>query len=218
METNANGTIQAGCKMKKETMLQLGILIFGVIAPMLIPSLSFQISILWLMILFALTWDMMGGQMGYNSLGNIAFFGFGMYICAGVQVGLYYDLAEYTSPFTTINATFTPDQYYTGLFLGIIAAAVGCVFIALILSTFLFGLRGPYFAIGTLGVALAAGELIGAWEYIGAGSGISIPVHPGEAGEKTQLFYYLTLFAMIGTFLFVMALWNPLGTCHECNT
>ncbi len=194
--------------MKKETMLQLGILIFGVIAPMLIPSLSFQISILWLMILFALTWDMMGGQMGYNSLGNIAFFGFGMYICAGVQVGLYYDLAEYTSPFTTINATFTPDQYYTGLFLGIIAAAVGCVFIALILSTFLFGLRGPYFAIGTLGVALAAGELIGAWEYIGAGSGISIPVHPGEAGEKTQLFYYLTLFAMIGTFLFVKWLYG----------
>ena len=125
--------------MKKETMLQMGILIFGVIAPMLIPSLSFQISILWLMILFALTWDMMGGQMGYNSLGNIAFFGFGMYICAAVQVGMYYDLAEYTSPFTSINATFTADQYYTGLFLGIIAAAVGCVFIALLLSTFYLG-------------------------------------------------------------------------------
>ena len=27
------------------------------------------------MILFALTWDVMGGQMGYNSLGNIVFFG-----------------------------------------------------------------------------------------------------------------------------------------------
>jgi len=194
--------------MSQEKLLQLGILVFGLIAPLLFPSLVFQISMLWIMILFALTWDMMGGQMGYNSLGNIAFFGFGMYICAVVQVGLYYDVAEYTSPFTSINATFTPEQYYTGLSIGIAAAAIGCVFIALFLSTFLFGLRGPYFAIGTLGVALAAGELIGAWEFVGAGSGISIPVHPGEAGEKSTMFYYLALFAMIATFLFAKWLYG----------
>ena len=50
------------------------------------------------MILFALTWDILGGQMGYNSLGNIFFFGIGMYVCAIVQVGLYYNVAAYTAP------------------------------------------------------------------------------------------------------------------------
>ena len=32
-------------------------------------------AFLWLMVVFALTWDIMGGQMGYNSFGNILFFG-----------------------------------------------------------------------------------------------------------------------------------------------
>ncbi|MFT5112731.1 MAG: branched-chain amino acid transport system permease protein [Parasphingorhabdus sp.] len=194
--------------MSRESQLQGVILAFGLIAPFIFPALTFQITMLWIMILFALTWDMMGGQMGYNSLGNIAYFGFGMYICAAVQVGLYYDLGEYTSPFSDINPVFTDSQYYTGLYLGIIAAAIGCVIIAFIFSTFMFGLRGPYFAIGTLGIALAAGELIGAWEWLGAGSGISIPVHPGTAPEKTQLFYYLALAAVISTFIFVKWLYS----------
>ena len=58
--------------MSKETKLQGAILVFGLVAPMIFPALTFQITMLWIMILFALTWDMMGGQMGYNSLGNIA--------------------------------------------------------------------------------------------------------------------------------------------------
>ena len=47
-------------------------------APFLFPNYQTQMAFLWLMILFALTWDIMGGQMGYNSFGNIVFFGVGM--------------------------------------------------------------------------------------------------------------------------------------------
>jgi branched-chain amino acid transport system permease protein len=58
-----------------------------------------------------------------------------------------------------------------------------------------FGLRGPYFAIGTLGVAVAAAELISSWEWVGAASGISLPVFPG--GPETQkLFFYMLLFGL----------------------
>ena len=46
-----------------------GILIAGIVAPLLFPNYTFQIAVLWMMILFALTWDIAGGQMGYNSLG-----------------------------------------------------------------------------------------------------------------------------------------------------
>ena len=55
-------------------ILHAGILVAGVAAPQLFPGYTFQFAMLWIMILFALTWDTMGGQMGYNSLGNIIFF------------------------------------------------------------------------------------------------------------------------------------------------
>ncbi len=69
----------------------------GVIGPLVLPAYTTQFSFLWLMVVFALTWDIMGGQMGYNSFGNIVFFGIGMYVCAVTQVAPYTDLAEYNS-------------------------------------------------------------------------------------------------------------------------
>ncbi len=192
----------------KEPILIAAIAVFGVAAPLLFPAFIFQINMLWMMILFALTWDMMGGQMGYNSLGNIFFFGAGMYICAVVQIGLYYDVAQYTSVFEDINAEFSPAQYFTGLALGLIAAAFGAVLLSLFLSSFLFGLRGPYFAIGTLGIALTGGELVGAWEYVGGGGGIALPVFPGEAEDKGRFYYSLMFAAAAGTFLFAKWLYG----------
>ena len=78
----------------RQTLPYLLILVAGVFAPFLFPTYSNEIAVLWLMIVFASTWDILGGQMGYNSLGNIFFFGAGMYICAIVQIGLYYDVGH----------------------------------------------------------------------------------------------------------------------------
>src|SRR5581483_9277422 len=68
------------------------LLAFMIAAPLLVPAYRTQLSFLWLMIVFALTWDILGGQMGYNSFGNIVFFGVGMYACAVFQrdAGLTY--------------------------------------------------------------------------------------------------------------------------------
>ncbi|WP_421878257.1 branched-chain amino acid ABC transporter permease [Pacificispira sp.] len=192
-----------------ERLLQIAVLAFGLIAPFLFPAYIQQIALLWIMILFALTWDTMGGQMGYNSLGNIFFFGAGMYICAVVQIIVGgYDVGEYTAAFGAIKVDITDTQYFTGLFIGLAAAAVGCVFLSIILGFFFFGLRGPYFAIGTLGIALAAGELIGAWRWVGGGSGISLPLYPGSdifpgsADEEGLFFYFLCMASAVATFLF----------------
>jgi len=187
---------------------QAAIIVFGIAAPFLFPAYTFQIAMLWIMILFALTWDIMGGQMGYNSLGNIFFFGAGMYISAVVQIGLYYDVAEYTAAFGAVKVDFTNQQYFTGLILGMAAAAIGAVLFAMIISRMVFGLRGPYFAIGTLGVALAAGELVGGWDYLGGGSGISLPVYPGDPDNRALLFYFLCFAAAIVTFLFLRWLYS----------
>ncbi len=175
----------------------------GIAAPFLFPNYTLQITVMWVMILFAVTWDIMGGQMGYNSLGNIFFFGAGMYTCAIVQIGLYYDVAQYTVSSGAIKVEFTPEQYFTGLALGIIAAALVCVVFAVILAYVVFGLRGPYFAIGTLGVTLSAGELTGAWEYVGGGGGIALPVYPGEPDDRALMFYFLGFGLAVITFLFV---------------
>ena len=180
----------------------IALLIFGIAAPFIFPNYTFQLALWWLMVMFALTWDIMGGQMGYNSLGNIFFFGAGMYISAIAQVGLYYDVAEYTAHFGAVKISFDHSQYYSGLVLGLIVAPLGCVLLSVFLSQVVFGLRGPYFAIGTLGVALAAGELVGTWDYVGAGGGLSLPVHPGENPlERELLFYFLCFVLTAATFL-----------------
>jgi branched-chain amino acid transport system permease protein len=171
------------------------LLLVGVAAPLLFPAYTNQIAVLWLMIVFAATWDILGGQMGYNSLGNIFFFGAGMYISAVVQIGLFYDVGMYTSAARTTHITFSSAQYFTGFALGTAAGGIVSAALAVAFAWIVFGLRGPYFAIGTLGVAVAAAELIASWEWVGAASGISLPVFPGEP-ETQKLFFYLLLFGL----------------------
>ena len=187
-----------------------GLLLFGIIAPFIFPNYRFQLAVLWVMITFALTWDILGGRMGYNSLGNIFFFGAGMYICALVQIGMYYDIGEYTAHFGAIKIDYTMKQYFTGLAVGMIAAGLGCVPLSVILGRIVFGLRGPYFAIGTLGVALSASELVGTWEWVGGGGGITMPVYPGEPDTRSLIFYMMCFVLAVAVFAFLRWLYSGL--------
>ena len=66
----------------QQKLLHVVLLAAGVAAPLLFPAHTVQFAVFWVFVLFALTWDIVGGHMGYNSLGNILFFGLGMYVCA----------------------------------------------------------------------------------------------------------------------------------------
>ena len=193
---------------QREKLTYAFLLGFGILGPILFPAYTFQIAVLWIMVLFAQTWDTMGGQMGYNSLGNIFFFGTGMYICAITQVGMFYDVGVYTAAHGADKAVFTDTQYYIGLGVGLLLAALGSAFLAAILGWTVFGLRGPYFAIGTLAIALSAGELIGAWEWVGGGGGIALPVYPGSGDGKSEFFYVLCFASAITTFAFLKWLYT----------
>jgi len=193
---------------QQKFLLYAGILVAGIVAPFVFPNFTFQITVLWVMILFALTWDILGGQMGYNSLGNIFFFGIGMYACSIVQIGMYYDVAAYTSATGVPILELTLAQYFIGLGLGIVAAAVISMIFAVIFGWVVFGLRGPYFAIGTLGFTLAAGELFSAWEYVGGGGGIAIPVYPGEPDDRSLFFYILCFILAVACFVFLRWLYS----------
>ena len=192
----------------KKIIFYAAILLAGVFAPIVFPAYTFQFAVLWLMILFALTWDILGGQMGYNSLGNILFFGAGMYICTVVQIGMYYDVAEYTAHFGAVKIDFTPYQYFTGIAAGLVLAGIVCLGLAVVFGWIVFGLRGPYFAIGTLGVAIAAGELVGAWDYVGGGGGISLPNYPGGPEDREMFFYILCFISAVCTFIFLKWLYS----------
>ncbi len=156
-----------------------GVLAFALAAPILLPNFLVQLAFMWVMIVLALTWDLAGGQMGYNSFGNIVFFGIGCYACAVVQrdSGL---------------------SYYPGLFCGMLAGSALAVIAAAILGSGLLAMRGQYFAIATLGLGIAAGETAATWDYIGAGSGMATPIFPGAIEDRRTFFY--TVCAALGIF------------------
>ncbi len=174
-------------------------------APFLFPDYRTQLATMWLMIIVAMTWDMTGGQMGYNSLGNIFFYGTGMYVAAVVAISLVHNIADYTNPAGGNIFRFTDIQYFMGIFIGCLAAGVFCAGAAVVIGWITFGLRGPYFAIGTLGVAIATGELISNWDWVGGGQGISLPVYPGDL-EIGKIFFYF-LFATLGSGVFIFVKW-----------
>jgi branched-chain amino acid transport system permease protein len=190
---------------KNKTVLYALILAFTFIAPFAFPAYGTQLATLWLMIIVAMTWDMTGGQMGYNSLGNIFFYGTGMYVAALIAIGMVYDIGDYTNAAGGGIYKFTDAQYFGGLILGVIGAGIFCSITAVVIGYLTFGLRGPYFAIGTLGVAIAAGELVSNWDWVGGGQGIALPVYPGDLDTGKIFFYFL--FAAVGISVFVFAKW-----------
>lgn len=161
----------------------------GVFAPFIAPNFVIQLALLWMMILFALTWDIVGGQMGYNSFGNILFFGIGCYATVVTQRELFFDVGgnDYITDLTPLDSF----QYFSGFVCGSLLGVVIAVAAAALLGSAILGLRGHYFAICTLGIGVAAGEIASGWEFIGAGSGMVAPMYPGAADERGVFFYYV---------------------------
>ena len=105
-------------------ILYAAILIFGVVAPFILPAFKVQLSILCILIVLALTWNIQGGEMGYNTFGNILFYGLGMYLCASVQVGMFFPLAEWTESGGEKTFVHTPSQFFQGMAVGLLVAAI----------------------------------------------------------------------------------------------
>ncbi len=182
------------------------ILIVSLIAPWALSAYQTQLAFLWVMVVFALTWDLVGGQMGYTSFGNVVFFGIGMYVTAIIQRNMHFDIEEYVHVAGAVD-TLKPDEYLAGLLLGMGLGGIVAVVIAVILGALILGMgmRGQYFGICTLGLTVAAGELASGWEYIGAGSGLVTPVFPDGLGERGAFFYYI--FFLLAGVTFITLKW-----------
>ena len=106
--------------MNKNIILYAAILIFGLVAPYVFPAFKVQLSILCVLIVLATTWNIQGGEMGYNTFGNILFYGLGMYLCASVQVGMFFPLAEWTESGGEKTFVHTPSQFFQGMAAGLV--------------------------------------------------------------------------------------------------
>ena len=192
--------------MKKNDLILYAILlIFGLTAPFVFAAYKVQLSILYVLIVLALTWNIQGGEMGYNTFGNILFYGLGMYLCSSVQVGMFFPLAEWTESGGEKTFVHTPIQFFQGMAVGLLVAAIVPTIIAGLIGYSILGLRGHYFAICTLGLGIAAGEISGGIELIGAGQGFTTPPFPklGDVELRGEYYYFLCFAVLVATFAFI---------------
>jgi len=185
-------------------------LVVAIAAPFLLPNNMTQLADVMVFILIALAWDMLGGQMGYNSFGNILFFGVGMYFVAAVQVWSGgFSLADYNSANggDLLSFTLSAPTFVISLLVGLLLAAILNFVLGLVVGSQLLRMRGHYFAIGTLGLGVAAGEFAGTMDILGAGSGMNF-IQPPDGIELMPMLYFIGLFAVSGFFVLLTWLYS----------
>ncbi len=129
----------------------------------------------------AQAWNLIGGFVGYAAFGNVVFFGIGAYT---VALALQHDL-----------------PYALGLVLGALVSAL----FALLLGLPVLRLKGHYFAIATLGVAVAVGEVVEAENIGGSGGEVSVPL-PNFGALDTNTVFFLAFLAL-SALLLVGTMW-----------
>jgi len=172
----ATRTAAIGPRTLALAVLALGGLALLVLAPqyLLLSSEQRTMAGVFMFVVLAQGWNLIGGFAGYPSFGNAAFFGLGGYTTAILM-----------------------SKSGIGFWLALPAAAAVGVLFALLMGIPTLRLRGHYFAIATLGVAEGMREVVINLEGLtGGNSGITVPAvgakavtsYPGNTG-----FYYYFL-------------------------
>ncbi|HEX7968524.1 MAG TPA: branched-chain amino acid ABC transporter permease [Stellaceae bacterium] len=127
--------------------------------PLLEDQVLIQFGIYALMVaVLAQSWNILGGFTGYASFGNSTFYGLGTY-------GTAIAMAQFGLPF------------WVGLAIGA-ALAMLC---ALLVGIPILRLRGPYFAIATLGLSAALSALVANLDIAGRNIGLILPLTRNDA-------------------------------------
>lgn len=126
----------------------------------------------------SLGWNIIGGYTGYVSFGNVVFFGLGSYTTAALW----------------------QHWHQQSIVLAVACAVVVGVAFALVLGLPILRLRGHYFGIATLGIALATQEIVSNVDWLGAGSGYT--VRPVDAYSSYYYAMWIVCAAsMLATYL-----------------
>jgi branched-chain amino acid transport system permease protein len=150
--------------------------------PLLVDRYWFRVATTVAMfVVISAAWNLIGGLTGYPAFGNVVYFGLGAYSVALLVTRYHWPFAA-----SLLGSVVLP------------AAFAGLIGIPLL------RLRGHYFAVASLGVAVAVGELINNLDYFGGAVGIFMPIVRSDL-----VFYYLMLGAAV---LAVAVTWVVLRT------
>ncbi len=154
---------------------------FAVLAvlPLLLPDWPYWgrvLSSALMLSSLALAQNVLLGYTGYPAFGGIAFFGIGGYTTAIL-------MKSYSVP-------FLPSLLVGGMVAG---------FTALIIAPPLMRLKSHYFAITTLALQLALGEVVANLEFTGGTDGINLPIYRGPF--EGYFFHFMFLFLALISFL-----------------
>ena len=137
----------------------------------------------------AQSWNVIAGFSGQISLGHGAFFGIGAYATSFLYV--QYGISPWIS-----------------IFLGMIVSGIAAILIGIPMLR----LSGHYFAIATLLIGISFQIIFQRWEWVGAASGVWVPMTLGDSWLALQFhsskmpYYYIFLVFFIITFFLVWLL------------
>ena len=156
--------------MKKRLALSLAVLLALAAVPWISGDaiLHFGINML-LVATLTQGWNIVGGYTGYPSFGNSVFYGLGTY-------GTAIAMAQLHLPFSV----------------GLVGGALLAMICALIFGIPILRLRGPYFAIATLGLSAVMGAIAANVEVAGKNIGLILPLFRGD-----RLFFELSLVLLV---------------------
>ncbi len=132
----------------------------------------------------SLSWSVLGGLTGQNSLGHAGFMGLGAYISTLLLLNFN------VSPWISIPIVF------------VVVGAIS----ALLLSP-CFRLRGVYFSLVTIAFAEAFRNLFTNWDYAGKGGGLLLPFGKSDFGLMRfmgkEAYFYLSLGMVVLIYIIV---------------
>ena len=176
---------------KKIIFLLTGLTLLLLVLPALGPN-SFYLHLMIMIFMHAVmaqSWNIIAGLSGQISLGHGIFFGIG----------------AYTGSFLYLQYGITP---WISIFIGMFLSAV----VAVLIGIPMLRLSGHYFAIATLLIGISFQVVFQRWEFVGAASGIWIPLTEGNSWLSLQFhqskapYYYIFLMFFILTFFFTWLL------------
>lgn len=123
-------------------------------------------------VLLATAWNLLGGYAGYINFGSAAFFALGAYIAVALN-----KLVDLPVPVLIVAG---------GLASGLLGLAMGYLTLKL---------RGVFFSIATLALAIVFQAVITNWGFVGGASGAYVlrPAHGPWGGSYVEYLFYLML-------------------------
>ena len=128
-------------------------------------------------VLLATAWNLLGGYAGYINFGTAAFFALGAYVSVAIN-----KLVDVPLPVL------------------ILAGAVAAGAVGLAMGYLTLKLRGVFFSIATLALAIVAQAAVTNWEFVGGASGAYL-LRPSEGpwgGSYVEYLFYLMLVMAVG--------------------